>query len=102
MISTRTCVSGGKKCLFFGKFGVLCFVTSVTCVSGGKKCLFFWKIWRALLSCYLRFEIRTFALCAYHGVRIVRFSENLARSAFLLPPFSYSPFCLITDEFVLL
>ena len=72
------------------------------CVSGGKKCLFFWKIWRALLSCYLRFEIRTFALCAYHGVRIVRFSENLARFAFLLPPFSYSPFCLITDEFVLL
>ena len=23
---TYVCVSGGKKCLFFGKFGVLCFL----------------------------------------------------------------------------
>ena len=36
--------------------------------------------------------------CAYQGVRNVRFSENLACSAFLLPPFWDSPFCLITDE----
>ena len=26
LIRARTCVSGGKKCLFFGKFGVLCFL----------------------------------------------------------------------------
>ena len=28
----------------------------------------------------------------------VPFSKNLACFAFLLPPFSESPFCLITDE----
>ena len=28
------------------------------CVSEGKKCSFFWKIWRALFSCCLHFEIR--------------------------------------------
>ena len=32
----------------------------------------------------------------WHGVN-VRFSENLACFAFLLPPFWHSPFCLITD-----
>ena len=31
-------------------------------LSVGKKCSFFWKIWRALFLCYLRFEIRLFAL----------------------------------------
>ena len=32
------------------------------CVSGGKKCfVFFRKIYRALFSCYLHFEIRPFA-----------------------------------------
>ena len=31
-------------------------------VSGDKKYLFFRKIWGALFSCYLRFEIRSFAL----------------------------------------
>ena len=25
---TYVCVSGGKKCLFFGKFGVLCFLVT--------------------------------------------------------------------------
>ena len=33
-----------------------------TCVLEGKKCSFFWEIWRTLFSCYLRFEIRLFAL----------------------------------------
>ena len=37
-------------------------------------------------------------VCAYQRVRNVRFSENLACFAFLLPPFWDSPFCLITDE----
>ena len=32
------------------------------CVSGRKKCSFFRKTWRALFPCYLRFEIRLFAL----------------------------------------
>ena len=32
------------------------------CISGSKKCSFFRKIWRALFSCYLSFEIRPFAL----------------------------------------
>ena len=32
------------------------------CVSGGKKTFVFRKIWRALYSCYLRFEIRPFAI----------------------------------------
>ena len=31
-------------------------------VSGGKKYSFFWKIWLALFSCYLHFEIHPFAL----------------------------------------
>ena len=35
---------------------------------------------------------------AYKRVRNVRFLENLASFAFLLPPFSDSPFSLITDE----
>ena len=35
---------------------------------------------------------------AYHGVRNVRFSENLAWFAFLLSPFWDSPLCPITDE----
>ena len=32
------------------------------CVSAGKKMFVFKKIWRALFSCYLRFEIRLFVL----------------------------------------
>ena len=36
--------------------------------------------------------------CAYQGVRIVHFSENLACFVFLKHPFWDSPFCLITDE----
>ena len=34
----------------------------------------------------------------YQGVKNVRFSENLACFAFLLPPFWDSPFCHITDD----
>ena len=37
--------------------------------------------------------------CAYQGVKIFRFSENLACFVVLLPPFWDSPFCHITDEF---
>ena len=33
------------------------FLAPYLCVSGGKKCSFFRKIWRALFSCYLYFEI---------------------------------------------
>ena len=36
-------------------------------------------------------------MCAYQGVRNVRFSENLAQFVFLLPPFWDSPFCFIND-----
>ena len=45
-------------------FDLFTIYTSVTyvCVSGGKKCSFFCKIYRALFSCYLRFEIRLFPL----------------------------------------
>ena len=45
-------------------------------------------------------EKRTFPTLwyAHVGVRNVRFSENLACFAFLLPPFWYSPFWLITYE----
>ena len=32
------------------------------CLSGAKKISFFQKIWRALFSCYLHFEIRLFAV----------------------------------------
>ena len=35
---------------------------------------------------------------AYHGVRNVHFSENLACFVFLKYPFWDSPFCLITDD----
>ena len=41
--------------------------------------------------------IRTLT-CAYQGVRNVCFKENLACFVFLLPAFSDSPFCLITDD----
>ena len=44
-------------------------------VSEGKKCSFFRKILRVLLSCYLRLEIRTFALPYYR--RIVANLSNL-------------------------
>ena len=37
---------------------------------------------------------------AYHEVRNVRFSENLACFVFLELPFWDSPFCLITDDLV--
>ena len=37
-------------------------------------------------------------MCAYKGVRNVRFSENLACFVFLLPPFWDSPFCLIAND----
>ena len=43
--------------------------------------------------------IRT-RMCAYQGVRNVCFSENLTCFVFLLPPFWDSPFCFITDEFL--
>ena len=38
--------------------------------------------------------------CAYHGVRNVCFSKNLACFVFLEHPFWNSPFCLITDVFI--
>ena len=44
---------------------------------------------------YLLIHTRTYA---YHGVRNVRFSENLACIIFLLPPFWDLPFCLINDK----
>ena len=39
----------------------------------GVRNVRFWKIWRALLSCYLRFEIRPFALLPtnYRSLSIV-------------------------------
>ena len=37
-------------------------------------------------------------MCAYQGVRNVRFSENVARFVFLKHPFWDSLFCLVTDE----
>ena len=40
-----------------------------------KRTFLFRKIWRVLLSCYLRFEIRTFALPYYR--RIVANLSNL-------------------------
>ena len=40
--------------------------------------------------------------CAYQWVKNVRFSENLASFVFLKHPFWDSPFCLITDEFMIL
>ena len=39
---------------------------------------------------------------AYQGVKNVRFTENLAGFVFLKHPFWDSPFCLITDELVLI
>ena len=38
--SQNKCVSGGEKCSFFGKFGVLFFLETPG-ISGGKKCYFF-------------------------------------------------------------
>ena len=37
-------------------------------------------------------------MCAYQGLRYVRFSENLACFVFLKLPFWDSPFCLINDD----
>ena len=38
--------------------------------------------------------------CAYHGVRHVHFSENLACFVFSKQPFWNSTFCFITDDIV--
>ena len=40
--------------------------------------------------------------CAYQGVKYVRFSENLACFVFLKQTFWDLPFCLITDDLILL
>ena len=40
--------------------------------------------------------------CTYQGVRNVCFSENLACFVFLKHPFRDSPFCLITDDILLI
>ena len=45
--------------------------------------------------------IRT-STCVYQGVRNVCFSEILACFAFLKHPFWDSPFCLITDVFIMI
>ena len=50
-------------------------------------------------SSYYKSSVRT---CAYQWVKNVRFSENLACFVFLKHPFWDSPFCLITDEFMML
>ena len=67
------CVSGGKRCSFFGKFGVLCFLeTSVLCVSGGKKCSFFGKFG---VFCFLQTPIWRFDLFPFtdeHNSQITR------------------------------
>ena len=39
--------------------------------------------------------------CAYQEIRNVRFSENCACFVFLKEPFWDSPFCLITDEYIM-
>ena len=49
------------------------------------------------VSYSIKFQTSGICLCAYQGVRNVRFSENLACSVFLNHPFWDSPFCLITD-----
>ena len=41
-------------------------------------------------------------VCAYQGVRNVRFSENLTCFVFLKHPFLDFPFCLITDEILVI
>ena len=50
-----------------------------------------------LSDVHLIWHVRT---CAYQGVRNVRFLENLACFAFLLPPFWDSHFCLVTDDII--
>ena len=37
-------------------------------------------------------------MCAYHGIRNVRFLENLTCFVFLKHPFWDAPFCLVTDD----
>ena len=50
------------------------------CVSWGKKCSFFGKIWRALFSCNIHFEIRLFAFLSTNTgkkrVRENRYSDR--------------------------
>ena len=51
-------------------------------VSGGKKYSFFRKIWRALLSCYLRFEIHPFALLLTNFTKDSAFGQVWIRDWF--------------------
>ena len=61
------------------------------CVSGGKKTFVFRKIWRALYSCYLRFEIRLFAivLTNYVLIQVFVLLENTSSGWFFLRWFKH-------------
>ena len=52
-----------KVCQIFRKTNIAyaLYTHTLVCVSGDKKCLFFGKIWRCLSSCNTRFGIRPFA-----------------------------------------
>ena len=52
---------------------------------------------RYVLSMYV-LSMYDLLVCAYQGVRNVRFSENLACFVFLKHPFWDSSFCLITNQ----
>ena len=66
--NTYVCVSGGKKCLFFGNFGVLCFLEA--------------PVFRfALLPYYRRLEIITSGskcpkLTFFKDLRLNHYQEN--------------------------
>ena len=57
------------------------------------------QIFRKTNISYSLIRTRT---CAYQGVRNVCFSENLTCFVFLKHPFWDSPFCLITDELLII
>ena len=78
LIRIRWCVSGENKCLFFGKFDVLC-------------CLETSVLRFALLPYYRRFVLLR------KGVRNVCFLGNLACFVFLKNMVCVSTFSLITD-----
>ena len=67
------------------------------CVSGGKKCSFFRKMWPAVFSCYLRFEICLFdyrrCLLLWKTFGFKLFSISTAKNTVISPDFLMWKFC---------
>ena len=90
---TRTCAISGADMFVCDTCAIYtCTIRTYVCVSGGKKCLCFRKIWCALFSCYVRFEIRFFALLPANWREKPLNLVKLVMSFWYLQPISNLPF----------